>query len=259
MKHYRIIPCLLMADGRLVKTVGFENPNYVGDPLNVIRIFNDKYVDELVILDINSTKNNTEPNFSLLDKIAKEAFMPMAYGGGINSLEMIVKVFKLGFEKVIINQYALMNPNFITEASNYFGSQSILVAVDVIMDKHGEYKVFDHVKKKASKLCPVTYAEQIAKLGAGEIIVYSVDNDGKMNGYDLKLTKHISEAVNVPVVALGGAGKIEHLLEVIENAGASAAGAGSMFIYRMPHKAVLISYPSKVEIEKILNNEDKKI
>jgi len=246
-----------MAGGRLVKTVGFKKPNYVGDPLNVIRIFNDKFVDELVILDINSTKNNTEPNFALLEKIAKEAFMPMAYGGGINSIEMISKIFNLGFEKVILNQYALLNPDFIAEASNYFGSQSILVAIDVIVNKNGEYKVYDYIKQKERDLNPIEYARIIEKKGAGEIIVYSVNRDGEMNGYDLKLNKQISEAVNVPIVALGGASKIENLLEVIENAGASAAGAGSMFIYRMPHKAVLISYPSKKDIEVSYQNLQK--
>lgn len=254
MKHYRIIPCLLMADGRLVKTVRFDNPNYVGDPINVIKIFNNKFVDELVIMDINSTKNQTEPNFALLNKIAKEAFMPLTYGGGINRIDVITEIFKLGYEKVIINHHAILNPEFITEASDYFGSQSIIVGIDVMINKHGEYKVYDHVKKMESDLNPIEYAQKVKNKGAGEIIVYSVDRDGEMNGYDLVLNKQISEAVKVPVVALGGAGKVENLLEVIENAGASAAGAGSMFIYRMPHKAVLISYPTKKDIEESYRN-----
>ena len=251
MNHYRIIPCLLMSAGRLVKTVKFDTPNYVGDPLNVIRIFNDKYVDELVIIDIDSTKNKTEPNYSLLEKIAKEAFMPMTYGGGINSLEMISKIFKIGFEKVIINHEAIINPNIIKDASNYFGSQSIIAGIDVKLNKNGEYKVYDYLIRKETNLLPIEYAEELEKLGAGEILVYSVDQDGVMKGYDLKLINQISKAIQIPLLALGGAGTTENLVEVIESAGASAAGAGSLFIYRMPHKAVLISYPTKKDLEKL--------
>tara|TARA_B100000575_G_C23143104_1_gene665869 strand:- start:10533 stop:11270 length:738 start_codon:yes stop_codon:yes gene_type:complete len=243
-----------MSAGRLVKTVKFNTPNYIGDPLNVIRIFNDKYVDELVIIDIGSTKNKTEPNYSLLEKIAKEAFMPMTYGGGIKSLEMISKIFKIGFEKVIINSEAIINPNIIKEASNYFGSQSIIAGIDVKLNKNDEYKVYDYLIRKETNLNPIEYALELERYGAGEILVYSVDQDGVMNGYDLKLTQQISKSIQIPLIALGGAGKTINLVEVIEDAGASAAGAGSLFIYRMPHKAVLISYPTRKDLEELVNN-----
>ncbi|MEQ8523503.1 AglZ/HisF2 family acetamidino modification protein [Gracilimonas sp.] len=245
MLEYRIIPSLLLSNGGLVKTTKFKNPNYVGDPINVVKIFNAKLADELVLLDIGVSKKNQPPNFKLLNRIAKEAFMPMGYGGGIKKISEIAKIFRLGYEKVIINNHALTNPEFITEAANNFGSQSIVVGIDVKKDFLGRYFVYDHVKKKRVKLTPVELAKKAEMLGAGELIIYSVDNDGVMKGYDLSLIEIINKSVDIPVVALGGAGSVEDLIEVLSVGNSVAAGAGSIFIYRMPHKAVLISYPDR--------------
>jgi imidazole glycerol-phosphate synthase subunit HisF len=248
----RVIPSLLIKNGGLVKTVRFSKATYVGDPINAIKIFNDKEVDELVVIDIEASRLKKPPNFNLLDQVSKEAFMPLAYGGGINNLEDVRKILGLGFEKVIIDSYALSNPDFITRAANICGSQSIVICIDVKRDIFGRLSVYDYIRKRPQPVAAPEYAAQAQERGAGEIIVYSVDRDGTFEGYDVKAIKDITGKVNVPVVALGGAGTIEDFSKAVNDGGASAVAAGSIFVFHGPHRAVLITYPEKKELENLL-------
>jgi cyclase len=248
----RVIPSLLIKNGGLVKTVRFSKVTYVGDPINAIKIFNDKEVDELVVIDIEASRLKKPPNFNLLDQVSKEAFMPLAYGGGINNLEDVRKILGLGFEKVIIDSYALSNPDFITRAANICGSQSIVICIDVKRDIFGRLSVYDYIRKRPQLVAAPEYAAQAQERGAGEIIVYSVDRDGTFEGYDVKAIKDITGKVNVPVVALGGAGTIEDFSKAVNDGGASAVAAGSIFVFHGPHRAVLITYPEKKELENLL-------
>ena len=240
MLKTRVIPCLLLKDLGLVKTVKFDNSKYVGDPINAVKIFNEKEVDELIFLDITATSEKRKPNFELLSRIASEAFMPFSYGGGLRDIEDIRKVLKIGIEKVIINTYACENTRFIKEVADEFGSQSIVVAIDVKKEDSG-YKVFINSGKTRAEREPVEYAIEMEKMGAGEIFLNSIDRDGTMEGYDLNLIKMVSRAVNMPVIASGGAGKTEDFKNAVE-AGASAVSAGSMFVFYGRNKAVLINY-----------------
>jgi len=251
MLKTRIIPCLLLKDLGLVKTVKFSDPKYVGDPINVIKIFNEKEVDELIFLDITATIENRRPSFGIISKIASECFMPFSYGGGIRSLDDIKKILEIGVEKVSINSYAVENPEFIKEASQHFGSQSIIVAVDVKKNLLGGYEVFTSSGKKATKIDPVEYVRRMERMGAGEILLTSIDRDGTQDGYDLELIERVSRAVNIPVICCGGAGKFEDFRAAIK-AGASAVSAGSIFVFIGPHRAVLISYPYPEDMKKIL-------
>ncbi len=257
MLRYRVIPCLLFQDDGLFKTIKFKNPNYVGDPLNAIKIFNEKEVDELIFLDINASKNNKEPNFDLIKKIATECFMPFCYGGGIKSATQVKKLFSLGAEKVSINSSFLKNESIIKELSDCFGSQSIVVSIDSKKTITGKYRVYDHCKKQVLKINPVEISKKAENLGAGEILINSVDRDGTMNGFDLELVKSISKEISIPVTACGGAKNIQDLKKAIQFGGASAVAAGSMFIYKGKHRAVLINYPDYDEIKDISKNGNK--
>ena len=250
----RVMPCLLLKNKGLVKTVKFKEPRYIGDPINAVRIFNTKEVDELVFLDINATKENKKPDIELIQKISNECFMPFAYGGGIMDLETVKKIFNLGAEKVVINTKAIEKPEFIKEISDIYGNQSILVSVDVKKSLFGKYEVFSHSKNKSTKIDPVEFAVNMEKMGAGEIFLNSVDNDGMMEGFDLELIKNISVAVGIPVITCGGAGKIEDFGKAI-GVGASAVAAGSMFVFHGRRRAVLINFPTRDEIEKIFGVE----
>lgn len=243
----RIIPCLLLQNQGLVKTVKFKNPKYVGDPTNAIKIFNEKEVDELIFLDITATRENRQPPFKLISEIATECFMPFCYGGGINSLEDMQAIFSLGVEKVAINTQAILRPSLVKQASKQFGSQSIVISIDVKKDLFGTYKVFSHLRGKVLKIDPVEFALQMEDMGAGELLVNSADRDGTMEGYDIELIKKLTVAVNIPVVACGGAGSIEHFRDAIYIGGASAVAAGSMFVFYGKYRAVLINYPSQLE------------
>ena len=242
MLKTRVMPCLLLKDLGLVKTVKFGEPKYVGDPINAVKIFNEKEVDELIFLDITATNEKRKPSFELLSRIASEAFMPFSYGGGLRDIEDIGKILKIGIEKVIINTYACENPHFIKEASDKFGSQSIVVCVD-FKKENGVYRVFTNSGKINTGKDPVEYAIEMEKMGAGEIFLNSIDRDGTMEGYDLELIKMVSEAINIPVIASGGAGKVEDFNYAVK-AGASAVSAGSMFVFYGRSRAVLISYSS---------------
>ncbi len=255
MHQNRIIPCLLLHDKGLVKTVQFKNPVYVGDPLNAIRIFNEKEVDELIFIDIDATREKTEPDYALIEDIASECFMPLCYGGGIKTIEQIRKIFALGVEKVAISSAAINNPNLIKEAASIFGSQSIIVVVDVKKSLLGQYHVYIENGTKNTKLNVIEWAREVSKLGAGEIVINSIDNDGTMKGYDLGLIKEITKNISIPVTALGGAASLNNMGDVINKSRASAAAAGSLFVFTGVHKAVLINYPARSEIDEILKQE----
>jgi len=252
MLRTRVIPCLLLKDNGLVKTIKFKNPSYVGDPINAVKIFNEKEVDELVFLDISASTLKKGPNFKLLSEISTECFMPLGYGGGITTLQEIEKLFNLGIEKVILNSSAFSNPTLLQQAIAIFGSQSLVVSMDVrknwLTKKQTVYTLNGQYNTKHN---PLEYAKQMESVGVGELIVNSIDQDGTMDGYDYTLIKSIADAVKIPIVALGGAGSIEDLKKA-KLAGASALSAGSLFVYQKPHRAVLITYPSKEEIETLL-------
>lgn len=252
MLRTRVIPTLLVSDGGLVKGSRFKNHKYVGDPINAVKIFNEKEVDELVFLDISVTQNDREPDFDLLADIASEAFMPFGYGGGVRSLEQIEKLFSLGIEKVIINSEAFFNPQLITAAVDVAGSQSVVVSMDVKKTFFGGYEVYVCNGKKRTKHDPVTYAKKMQSLGVGELILCSIDREGTAKGYDLDLINAVSSAVDIPVVALGGAGNLQDFSDVVNNTPVSAVSAGDMFVFHGKHKAVLISYPKYSDLEVLL-------
>lgn len=250
MLKIRVIPCLLLKNEGLVKSVKFKNPTYVGDPINAVKIFNDKEVDELLFIDIEATKKGREPNYDLISRISGEAFMPFGYGGGITRVEQVQKLTRLGVEKVAINAYARKNPDFITQAAEVAGSSSVVAAIDVKKDLLGRYRVYDYTQQKTTSLDPIEFAQLMEHKGAGEIFFNSVDRDGTFSGYDTELIKKVAQALTVPVVASGGAGSIMHFADAVKS-GASAVAAGSFFIFYGPHRAVLITYPEKQVLKEI--------
>ena len=250
MLKTRVIPCLLLQNGRLVKTVNFDDEKYVGDPINAVKIFNDKEVDELILLDISATVEKKKPNFALISQIANECFMPLAYGGGIKSIDEIKKILNSGTEKVVINSYAIENPLFIKKAAEIFGNQSIVISIDVKKNKLGNYAIFTNNGKKETGLNPKDFVVQMEKMGAGEIFLNSIDKDGTMQGFDLDLISEVSKTIDIPLIACGGAGKVEDFSKAIR-AGASAISAGSMFVFYGRQRAVLINFPSQKELDLI--------
>ena len=254
MKRVRVIPILLIKNGGLVKSVKFKNYKYVGDPLNAVKIFNEKEVDEIVLLDISATAEKRPPDTFKISQIASELFMPLAYGGGITSLTEITNLISAGVEKVVLNSIAFSNPLLVCEAAKCIGSQSVVVSIDVKKNWLGKYRVFIQNGAKNTGIDPVTYACEMASAGAGEIFLNSIDRDGSFEGYDTTLIEEVSKAVNIPVVAIGGAGSIEDFATAISK-GASAVAAGSIFVFQRPHKAVLISYPAQNELKERLFNK----
>lgn len=248
MKRIRIIPILLLENGRLVKSIKFKNFQYLGDPINAVKIFNDKEVDEIAIIDIAASKNGRVPNITQISEIAGEAFMPLAYGGGITTVEEMKEILSAGAEKVIINSAAAKNPALIGQAAKQFGSQSVVVSIDVKKDWRGRDRVFNHCRGKITDKDPVDCALAAAINGAGEIFLNSVDRDGTYQGYDIPLVKKIADAVDIPVIACGGASNIQDFTRVVHEGNASAVAAGSMFVFQRPHQAVLISYPSQLDL-----------
>ena len=241
MRRVRVIPVLLIQEGGLVKTIKFKDPTYVGDPINAVKIFNEKEIDEIVILDIHATRQNRGPDMAMISEIAGEAFIPLAYGGGITTIEQVKDLFYLGVEKVIFNYSAYNNSNLITECASLVGSQSTIVSIDVKKNWIGKNKVHILSGMKNTGEEPAEYAKKMTDAGAGEIILNSIDRDGTYLGYDLELIKQVSSSVNIPVVACGGASGINDFIFAMKN-GASAVAAGSMFVFQRPHKAVLISF-----------------
>ena len=247
----RLIPCLSIIDRGLVKTTKFADPCYLGDPINAIKIFNNKGVDELCILDIRATQKNQGPDFEHLKDMASEAFVPLSYGGGITTMQQIEKLFYIGYEKIILNTAAFQNPQLVTQAAKQAGSQSIVVSIDVKSDIFREKVCFTVCGTQKTKTHPVEMAKQAEQLGAGEILLTSIDQDGTMAGYDIELIRQVSQAVCVPVIACGGAKDIYDLKKVLTDGNAHAAAASSMFVYYGRKKAVLITVPSEVELEEI--------
>jgi imidazole glycerol-phosphate synthase subunit HisF len=247
----RVIPVLLLKNRGIVKTTRFKHAFYIGDPLNAVKIFNDKAVDELIFLDILATSENRAPDLALLGQIAEECFMPLAYGGGIRTLDEIKEILKIGIEKVIINSHALECPSFVSEAVQRYGSSTICISLDVKKNFWGKYEVHTHGGKHNTKRDPVQVAEEMDKLGAGELMINSIDRDGTFQGYDLDLIKSITHKVQMPVIACGGASTLDDFSKVIQGAEASAVAAGSMFVFHGKHRAVLINYPSELELKKV--------
>ncbi len=249
MRRVRVIPVLLLHKNGLYKTVKFAKPGYVGDPINAVKIFNEKEIDEIVVLDIDATAQNRGPNFEKISELASEAFIPLAYGGGITTMDQIQKLFFLGVEKIILNRSAFINPSLITEAAKRVGSQSVVASIDYKRNFFGKEIVYTINGKESAKLHPVDYARKLVEYGAGEIILNSIDRDGTYDGYDLAMIEKISKAVPVPVVAVGGASDVTDFRKAIQS-GASAVAAGSMFVYQRPHNAVLINYPGQAILKK---------
>lgn len=253
MLRPRITPCLLVHEGGLVKTVGFQNPKYVGDPINAVKILNEKEADELIVLDIDATVRGTDPDYQLIAHIAAECRMPLCYGGGVRSAEQAKKVVRLGVEKVAISAAAIDNPSLITRIANEIGRQSTVVVLDVKKRiPTGESDVFTHNGKQNTRQSVVVLAQQAEALGAGEIVINSIDEDGQMRGYDLALARRIREAINIPITLLGGAGSLDDIGQLIRACGVVGASAGSLFVFKGAYKAVLINYPSVSQRDELI-------
>ena len=250
----RVIPCLLLKNKGLVKSVKFKNYRYIGDPMNAVRIFNAKQADELIFLDILASQEKRTISIELVKKIGEEAFMPFAVGGGINTVQQMREILKAGAEKIILNTAAVKNPELIKDAVNEFGSSTIVVSIDVKRTFFKKEKVFIYGGSKSTSFEPIEFAKLAAEMGAGELMINSIDRDGTMVGYDIDLIRQISDSVEIPVIACGGAGKYNDLYNAYNDGHASALAAGSMFVYHGPRKAVLINYPSREEILQIFNN-----
>lgn len=244
----RIIPVLLLKDLVLVKSTQFKAHRYIGDPINAVRIFNDLKADELVFLDIEASKNNRLISLDFVKNVGEEACMPFAVGGGIKSVDDIKAVINAGAEKVVINTHAAQNPDFVRQASEAFGSTAIVVCIDVKKKLFKGHRTWILSGKRSTAFEPVAFAQLMEKSGAGELIIQSIDRDGTMDGYDIELIKSISTSVDVPVVALGGAGKNEDLIEAYQNGHANGLAAGSLFVYQGKKRGVLINYPDKKEL-----------
>lgn len=244
MPFFRVIPSLLLDEGRLVKTVRFAKPSYVGDPINAVRIFNDKEVDEIVMLDIRATRAGRGPDIHRVTEIVGEAFVPFAYGGGLTTVEQVRAVMFAGVEKVVFGAALYSHPETVREASRRYGAQAIVASVDVKATRLSGQRVVTHGATRKTRLRPEEAARRAVELGAGEILLNSVDRDGTFAGYDLDLVERVAAAVEVPVVALGGARGVEDFAEA-RLRGAGAAAAGAAFVYQRPHRAVLISFPPR--------------
>ena len=251
MNRARVIPILLIQNSGLYKTVKFKDPKYVGDPINAVRIFNEKQCDEIVILDILASKKNHQINYKLIQEIASECFMPLAYGGGICNLAEIENVLKLGVEKVIINSAIFSSPDFLKDAIREFASSTIVASVDIKKNIWGKQNIYSYSGQNISISDPISYLKYIEELGVGEIMINDVDRDGTMMGYDKELFNRLSNSVNVPVIASGGCRDMEDIKSIFSETNVSASAAGSFFIFQGKHKAVLISYPYSEEINLI--------
>ncbi|HXH99856.1 MAG TPA: AglZ/HisF2 family acetamidino modification protein [Sphingobacteriaceae bacterium] len=252
MLRPRIIPCLLVKDKGLVKTVNFKSPKYVGDPINAVRIFNEKQVDELVILDIDATTQNRDPDYKNIEHWAAECRMPLCYGGGVRTVQQAQKIFSLGVEKVALSSAVINNPDLVTQIAEQVGSQSVVVILDVKKKFLGGYEVYTHNGKRETGKDPFQLARQLEELGVGEIVINSIDNDGVMKGYDITLVEKLRKVITVPLTVLGGAGSLQHIGQLISKFGIIGASAGSLFVFKGVYKAVLISYPSMDEKDALI-------
>lgn len=252
MLKVRVMPCLLLSGGGLVKTVRFRDPSYVGDPVNTIMIFNEQEVDELILLDIGASPLGAPPNWALLEEVADECFMPFAYGGGVRDVEDARRLFGIGAEKVVVNTRAHEDPAFVTRLAERFGSQSVIAGIDVRRTLLGRYEVCTRGGRERTGKDPVRWAAEMARAGAGEILLTAMDRDGTFSGYDLELTRRVSDAVEVLVIACGGAGGVEDFGRAVREGGAAAVAAGSLVVYQGRHRAVLINFPRREALRRVL-------
>jgi cyclase len=245
MLRPRVIPCLLWKNGGLYKTRKFKNPVYVGDAINAIKIFNEKEVDELVLLDIEASKQTKDPNYEMIKQVASECFMPLGYGGAIKNLDQIRKILSLGVEKILIQTAAVNNEKFLTEAVRQFGSTTIVTVIDYKKNIWGNNRVVTLGATRTTQWSPIDFAKHVEKIGAGEILLQCVDRDGTMEGYDIETIREVVQAVNIPIVCAGGAANFTDMEEVLRIAKPSGVAAGSMFVFQGKYRAVLISYPTE--------------
>jgi imidazole glycerol-phosphate synthase subunit HisF len=253
MLRPRIIPCLLVQNKGLVKTINFKNPKYVGDPINAVRIFNEKEVDELIVLDIDATSENRGPDYKMIERLAAECRMPLCYGGGVKNVDQTKRIFGLGVEKVAISSAAVENPALVSESAQCVGNQSVVVIIDIkkrpILRR---YDVWTHNGRKNTGKNPIEFAKQLEGLGVGEVVINSIDNDGLMKGYDLTLVEKMRESITVPLTVIGGAGSLQDIGELIRMYGIIGAAAGSLFVFKGVYRAVLINYPNWTEKDELI-------
>ncbi|NQW41863.1 MAG: imidazole glycerol phosphate synthase subunit HisF [Bacteroidetes bacterium] len=253
MLQSRAIPCLLLNENGLYKTIQFKNPVYVGDPINAVKIFNEKEVDELIILDITASKQNREPNYELLKHIASECFMPLAYGGGIKNFQQAAKLFELGIEKISLNLSAIENPNLITEITSVYGNQSVIVSIDIKKNLWGKYGIYSHNGTKNTRLLLNEFIKKVESLGAGELLITNIEKEGTWSGFDIDLLKSLTSLAKIPIIIGGGCGNIQHIADAVNTGKASAVAIGSMAVFQKKGMGVLISFPKSEAIEKLLN------
>lgn len=256
MLRTRVIPCLQLINESLVKTVKFGKHGYIGDPINTVRIFNELEVDELCFLDIRATIEKRQPNFKILAEIANECFMPLSYGGGVRDADTAKKILSIGFEKIVLNSAAYSNTKLVTEIANYSGNQSVVGSIDVKKNLFGKYQLYTHDGTSKQSKDPIEWAKEMEDLGAGELLVTSMDRDGTWKGYDKDFLKKITDVVNIPVIANGGAGNIYHIGEVVHECNVSAVALGSMVVYQAQGLGVLVNFPDREKIEKCLSNSN---
>jgi imidazole glycerol-phosphate synthase subunit HisF len=247
----RIIPCLLVKNGGLVKTLRFSEPKYVGDPINAVKIFNEKEVDELIVVDIDASVMGKEPNYTLIKSLAAECRMPLCYGGGVKAVDQFERIVSLGVEKVAISSAAIEDPSLIAGAAEVVGSQSVVVVMDVKKSPRGKYELWTHNGTRRTGKSPIEFARDVERAGAGEIVVNSIDNDGVMKGYDLELASGVRDATSLPMTILGGAGSLKDIATLIHSFGIVGAAAGSLFVFKGVYRAVLINYPGRAERESL--------
>jgi imidazole glycerol-phosphate synthase subunit HisF len=252
MLHPRIIPCLLVHNKGLVKTVRFGDPRYVGDPINAVKIFNEKEVDELMVLDIDATREGREPDYRMIEHLAVECRMPFCYGGGITSADQAARIFSLGVEKIALSAAAVQRPGLVTEIADEVGRQSVVVVMDVKKKLLGGYEVYTHNASRGSGSDPVAFAGLMESYGAGELVVNSIDRDGTMKGYDTRLIAMVREAVGVPMTVLGGCGSLDDIAGIIAEHGIIGVAAGSQFVFKGKYRAVLINYPMPADKEALI-------
>lgn len=252
MLKARVIPCLQLVDESLVKAVQFDKYGYIGDYINTVKIFNELEVDELCFLDIRASLENREPNIEILNQISDECFMPLSYGGGIRNFQIAKQILSIGFEKVIVNTEAFHQPNLIPSIAEHFGNQAIVASIDVKKNIFGKYQVYINDGRKKINIDPIEWAQQLQSMGAGEILFTSMDKEGTWTGYDIDIIKKVTSSLSIPVIANGGAGCIEDIADVINNGGASAAALGSMVVYQKKGMGVLVNFPEKTKLDKII-------
>ncbi len=256
MLRPRIIPCLLVKDGGLVKTQKFDQPKYVGDPINAVKIFNEKEVDELIVIDIDATAEGRGPDYTLIKNLAAECNMPLCYGGGVTAVDQVDQIISLGVEKVAMSSAAISDPDVIRKAAEVVGGQSIVVVMDVKKSRFRDrYELYTHNGTRRTGINPAEFARRAEDLGAGEIVVNSIDRDGMMQGYDLDLVRVVRESVTLPVTVLGGAGSLEDISALIDSFGIIGAAAGSLFVFKGVYRAVLINYPSREEKDRLISKD----